>query len=107
MFDSNFIANPYETYRSLRETAPLHWVDNFQRGAWLVPRYADVSAGLTDARLSSRRSQKLTAALPDEAQGEFDEFNRIFSKWLLFLDAPQHTRLRRFLNQGFTPQVVG
>ncbi len=40
MFDSNFIANPYETYRCLRETAPLHWVDNFHRGAWLVPRYA-------------------------------------------------------------------
>jgi len=107
MFDSNFIANPYETYRCLRETAPLHWVDNFHRGAWLVPRYADVSAGLTDARLSSRRSQKLTGALPEKVQDEFDEFNRIFSRWLLFLDAPQHTRLRRFLNQGFTPQVVG
>lgn len=107
MFDSSFIADPYKKYQSLRETAPLHWTDSFHGGAWLVPRYADVAAALTDGRLSSGRAGKFTAGLPDEFQNEFVEFNRVFSKSILFLDAPQHTRLRRFLNQGFTPQVVG
>lgn len=106
MFDSNFIANPYEYYRRLREAAPLHWMPDFYRGAWLAPRHADVAAGLLDARLSSRRSGNLTAALPGEVQGEFVEFNEFFAKWMLFLDAPQHTRLRKLVNPAFLPQMV-
>lgn len=106
MFDSNFIVNPYADYRRLREAAPLHWMPDFYRGAWLAPRHADVAAGLMDARLSSRRSGNLTGALPEEVQDEFVAFNRFFAKWLLFLDAPQHTRLRKLLNPAFLPQMV-
>ena len=71
MFDSGFITNPYKTYSHLRTAAPLIWADKFRTGAWLVPRYADVLAGLHDSRLSSQRSHTLTAALPAEAQAEF------------------------------------
>jgi len=106
MFDSNFIANPYRTYNHLRTTAPLHWVDSFRNGAWLVTRYADVLSGLHDARLSSQRSHTLTAALPVEVQGEFSKFNQIFSKWMLFLDPPDHSRLRKLLNKEFTPNMI-
>jgi len=106
MFDSDFIVNPYQTYSQLRTTAPLHWTDKFRNGAWLVPRYADVLNGLHDSRLSSQRSHTLTAALPSEVQGEFATFNRIFSKWMLFLDPPQHSRLRQLLNKEFTPHMI-
>lgn len=106
MFDSGFIANPYRTYDHLRATAPLHWTDKFRNGAWLIPRYADVLAGLHDSRLSSKRSHTLTAALPSEVQSEFSTFNEIFSKWMLFLDAPQHSRLRKLLNKEFTPHMI-
>ena len=106
MFDSDFIANPYKVYSHLRTTAPLHWTDKFRNGAWLVPRYADVLTGLHDPRLSSQRSHTLTAALPTEVQDEFATFNRIFSKWMLFLDPPQHSRLRKLLNKEFTPYMI-
>jgi cytochrome P450 len=106
MFDSDFIANPYRTYHHLRTTAPLHWADKFRSGAWLVPRYAEVVAGMHDPRLSSQRSHTLTAALPPNAQNEFSEFNRIFSKWMLFLDPPHHSRLRKLLNKEFTPNMI-
>ena len=106
MFDSNFISNPYTIYTFLRMTGPLHWADKFRVGAWLVPRYADVQTGLHDSRLSSQRSHNLTAALPTEAQGEFSTFNTIFSKWMLFLDPPHHTRLRKLLNKEFTPNMI-
>lgn len=106
MFDSGFITNPYRIYSHLRTTAPLHWADKFRTGAWLVPRYADVLAGLHDPRLSSRRSHTLTAALPREVQGEFTIFNQIFSKWMLFLDPPEHSRLRKLLNKEFTPNMI-
>src|SRR5215216_1029339 len=106
MFDSDFIANPYRTYNYLRAATPLHWADKFRNGAWLVPRYADVLAGLHDPRLSSQRSHTLTAALPSEVQGEFATFNQIFSKWMLFLDPPHHSRLRKLLNTEFTPNMI-
>lgn len=106
MFDSDFIRNPYRIYSHLRSAAPLHWTDKFRNGAWLVPRYADVLAGLHDSRLSSQRSHTLTAALPSEVQGEFATFNQIFSKWMLFLDPPQHSRLRKLLNKEFTPNMI-
>jgi cytochrome P450 len=104
MFDSDFLANPYPTYKFLRSTGPLHWNDKFRTGAWLVPRYEDVAAGLSDPRLSSQRSHTLTAALP--CQEQFTTFNQTFSRLMLFLDAPQHRRLRILLNKGFSPQVV-
>ena len=105
MFDLDFITNPYRLYSFLR-MAPLHWTDKFRTGVWLVPRYADVLAGLHDARLSSQRSHTLTAALPREAQAEFAAFNQIFSKWMLFLDPPEHSRLRKLLNKEFTPNMI-
>jgi len=80
MFDASFISNPYTIYNFLRITGPLHWTDKFRVGVWLVPRYADVQAGLHDPRLSSQRSHTLTAALPPESRTEFSAFNTIFSK---------------------------
>ena len=106
MFDSSFITNPYKIYGHLRTAAPLHWADKFRSGAWLVPRYADVLAGLHDSRLSSKRSHNLTAALPSEVRSEFTTFNRIFSRWMLFLDPPEHSRLRKLLNKEFTPNMI-
>jgi cytochrome P450 len=106
MFDSNFITNPYQTYHHLRTAAPLHWADKFRSGAWLVTRYADVLAGLHDSRLSSKRSHTLTAALPPEVQGEFTTFNQIFSRFMLFLDPPEHSRIRKLLNKEFTPNMI-
>jgi len=106
MFGPDFISNPYRTYQHLRTTAPLHWADKFRTGAWLVTRYADVLTGLHDPRLSSQRSHTLTAALPGEAQSEFATFNKIFSKWMLFLDPPHHSRLRKLLNKEFTPNMI-
>jgi len=106
MFGSDFITNPYQIYNHLRAAGPLHWADKFRSGAWLVPRYADVLAGLHDTRLSSQRSHNLTAALPSEAQSEFTTFNKIFSKWMLFLDPPQHSRIRKLLNKEFTPHMI-
>jgi cytochrome P450 len=39
-------------------------------------------------------------------QGEFATFNQIFSKWMLFLDPPEHSRIRKLLNKEFTPNMI-
>jgi cytochrome P450 len=46
--------DPYPLYRVLRERHPL--VHDGRLGAWLVSRYADVAAALTDPRLVRTRS---------------------------------------------------
>lgn len=107
MFDAAFINNPYLTYERLRATGPIHWVDGFRwGGAWLIPHYESVLAALRDPRLSSQRSRTWTADLPAEVQGEFEDFNQTYPRWMLFLDRPRHTRLRALLNKSFTQRVV-
>jgi cytochrome P450 len=106
MFGSDFIANPYPTYRRLRDTAPLHWVAEFGGGAWLVPRYDDVSTALQEQRLSAKRGHRFVAQYPIERQVEFGEFNRLFTKWVVFLDPPRHTMWRKLMTKGFSAASI-
>jgi cytochrome P450 len=106
MFDAAFIANPYPTYSILRSGAPIHWSNDFSGGAWLLPRYTDVANALRDPRLSARRSHMLMAQFSPETREEFTAFSRILAQWMVFLDSPQHSRLRRLMNQGFKPGIL-
>jgi cytochrome P450 len=106
MFDRGFIDDPYPVYARLRAAGPLNWAGEFRGGAWLLNRYADVAAALRDTRLSSARSHMLTAQLPQEERAWFAAFDRTFAKWMLFLDAPEHTTLRRLMNKGFKPSML-
>lgn len=106
MFDQAFIENPYPTYQALREAAPAHWFGEFLGGAWLLPRHAEIGPVLRDPRLSAQRSHCYTGLMPEAVRPDFREFDRVFSMWLLFLDAPEHSLLRKLMNKGFTPQVM-
>ncbi|MCA1606265.1 MAG: cytochrome P450 [Acidobacteria bacterium] len=106
MFDSAFLRDPYPTYRHLRETAPIHWSTEFLGGAWLLPRYVDVMHVLSDVRFSSRRTNRLTVQFAADQRIQLGEFDRIFSKWMLFMDQPEHSALRRRVNRGFKPTVL-
>jgi hypothetical protein len=44
--------------------------------------------------------------LPFSRQAEFSELARMLGLWLIFMDPPEHTRLRKLLNQGFSPAAV-
>jgi pimeloyl-[acyl-carrier protein] synthase len=97
-----FLSNPYPVWHRLRAQDPVHWSDG--HGAWLLLRYADVVAALKDPRLSSR------LAAPIEQQGSAaatsDPFFTSLSAWMLFLDPPEHTRLRLLVNRAFAPRVI-
>jgi len=41
-----------------------------------------------------------------KCKNEFATFNRIFSRWMLFLDPPEHSRIRKLLNKEFTPNMI-
>jgi cytochrome P450 len=106
MLDASFLNDPYPTYHALRAAGPLHWSQEFFGGAWLLPHYADVAAVLRDPRFSSRRAGGWVNGSGPAARTELNEFKRIFARSLLFLNAPQHTRLRQVINAGFKPAVL-
>ena len=55
-FDPRLRSNPYEVYRELRESDPVHWSEVMQ--VWVLTRYDDVFAVLRDhAAFSSDRQR--------------------------------------------------
>jgi cytochrome P450 len=103
--DAAFHANPYPAYQALREAGPLHWSEEFFGGAWLLTRHADVEQVLRDPRFSAQRTGGWVTDR-EETKGELAGFQQLFARAMLFLDAPDHTRIRKVLNAGFKPEVI-
>jgi cytochrome P450 len=113
MLDVAFLRDPYPTYRALREAAPLVWSDEFFGGAWLVSRHADVELVLRDARFSAQRTGGWVMRPADDAhtdpaaihagRSELKGFQRLFARAMIFLDAPDHTRVRQAMSAAFRP----
>ena len=103
--DAAFLANPYPAYQALREAGPIHWSTEFFGGAWLLTRHADVEQVLRDPRFSAQRTGGWVTDREEE-KGELAGFQQLFARAMLFLDAPDHTRIRRVLNAGFRPAQI-
>src|SRR5215213_9743911 len=79
-----FRADPYPWYHQLRATEPVH---HTSFGVWLLTRHADVAAVVRDPGLSNDERHR-TVGAEAEARGDVD------NALLLFLDPPDHTRIR-------------
>lgn len=89
------ISDPYAAYRWLRDESPVHFWElegHPLGGMWLVSRYEDVRSVLADDRCSKR----------GEAVGLDDPSPPI----LMFLDPPEHSRIRRPAVSAFTGRRV-
>ena len=98
------IANPYPIYHQLRAAAPVLWDE--RAGGWTVTRHADVVAGLRDARFSTGGFALDESMFPEELRPSIGPAARALSHQMLFLDPPDHTRLRSLAAKAFTPRVV-
>jgi cytochrome P450 len=93
----------------LRANMPVfHWE---QWNMWLCTRYADVNDLLKDNRLGHEILRVMTRdelgwapreMLPEKEQARI----RNQSRWMLFRDPPDHTRLRTLVHKAFTPRMV-
>ncbi len=92
-----FVADPYPFYDRLRAAAPVYRDE--QSGAWVVTGYADVAAMLRDTRFVAQK--------PMFNEPELERLQQISERWMVLLDPPAHTRLRRLVNVAFTPRIVG
>ena len=104
-FTPEFLRDPYPTYRRYLDGSGLQFL-TLHRGVWAAFKHADCSTFLRDARLSAKRTGTLIDEFPVDKQKEFAELARTLSLWMLFLDAPEHTRLRKLMNKGFSPVAI-
>jgi cytochrome P450 len=106
-FGGDTLQDPYPMYARMHEGGPLHLLDvDGKWAAWAIFSHAECSSVAKDPRLSAKRAQQMLSLLPLESQGEFTELARLLNLWLIFMDAPEHTRLRKLLNRGFSPAAV-
>lgn len=99
--DPAFIAEPYSSYARWRLAGPVHRAvtpDGLE--VWLVTRYRDVRAGLSDPRLSLSKSHSRLGGYQGFSLPPALDAN------LLNLDPPDHTRLRKLVAKAFTPARV-
>ncbi len=96
------IRDPYPYFAQLREAAPVCWNERYR--AWIVTRYADVVRGLRDPALSSDRIAQVAGSA--ELKPATRAAMQTLSRWLVFKDPPDHTRLRRLVNKSFTSRAV-
>ncbi len=89
-------ADPYPYYTELRNKAPVIWLEPFQ--SWALSRYADVDFALRNPQIFS--SSVFTA----EALGDLNPVSEV--PWILDMNPPDHTRLRKLANKGFTPRLI-
>ncbi|AEI82317.1 biotin biosynthesis cytochrome P450 (plasmid) [Cupriavidus necator N-1] len=106
ILDAAFLRNPYPAYHRLRAAGPIHWSEEFFGGAWLLTRHEDVEAVLRDPLYSARRTGGWVMRGSEDERQALCPFQRLFSRAMLFLDAPDHMRLRQALNAGFRPAAL-
>jgi len=97
-------ANPHPRYHQMRADSPvLHFPDT---GEWLLTRYEDCEAVLRDPRFSSNPAHRVSdipieQRSPREQAAASGELST-----LLFIDPPDHTRVRGLVSKAFTPRTV-
>ncbi|MGZ4804562.1 MAG: cytochrome P450 [Acidimicrobiia bacterium] len=98
--DPAFRHDPTAWYRALRDHAPVHYHPEV---GFLISRHADVDALLRDERFGvatpSPWREVLAQALPGSMR-------MLSENMLLFVDPPQHARIRGLVGQAFTPRRV-
>jgi cytochrome P450 len=91
--------DPYPTYAALRTRDPVHW--STLSDAWVVSRYRDIDAILRDHRRFSNDFEHRTRSRQRQAPT-----NPALDKSMLFIDPPDHTRLRSLVSRAFTPKTI-
>lgn len=109
-FDDNLVCDdavrdPYGFFGRFRDSEPIHW--NTRHRAWVITSHELVVAAVRSPHLTADRMEPFRASVAKQTQSAaVDETFRILANWMVFLDPPNHTRLRRLVSRIFAPPVV-
>src|SRR6202051_2994124 len=93
-----FYADPYPTYRALRENEPVKRLPN---GSWFLTRYDDLVGAYKNTKLFSSDKKKEFA--PKYGASLLYEQH---TTSLVFNDPPAHTRVRRLIMGALSPRAI-
>jgi cytochrome P450 len=93
-----FVADPYPTYRALREHAPVKRLPN---GSYFLTRYDDLVGIYKSTKLFS--SDKKKEFFPKYGDSLLYEHH---TTSLVFNDPPAHTRVRRLIMGALSPRAI-
>jgi hypothetical protein len=93
-----FYANPYPTYRALRENEPVKRLPN---GSYFLTRYDDLITAYKSTKLFS--SDKRREFAPKYGDSLLYEHH---TTSLVFNDPPAHTRVRRLIIGALSPRAI-
>jgi cytochrome P450 len=90
---------PHATFERLRDDEPVAWTEERDgSGFWSITRYQDIVACNRDFKtFTSRQGIRLE---------EMDEQETEARRTMMEMDPPEHTRLRRLVQGGFTRRMV-
>src|ERR1700709_2746809 len=94
----DFYANPYPTYRALREHEPVKRLPN---GSWFLTRYDDLVAAYKNTKVFS--SDKKKEFSPKYGASLLYEHH---TTSLVFNDPPAHSRVRRLIMGALSPRAI-
>ena len=89
LFGDEMRRDPFPFYRRMRESQPVFEVPG--RDLWMLFDHASVKRALTDVEAFSSAARTPLGPAPD---------------WMIFNDAPRHTRLRALVLKAFTPRAI-
>src|SRR5438445_9048300 len=93
-----FYANPYPTYRALRETEPVKRLPN---GSYFLTRYDDLVAAYKNTKtFSSDKKKEFSPKYGDSLLYEHHTTSLVFN------DPPAHTRVRRLIMGALSPRAI-
>jgi len=99
----DFRRDPYRFYRELRENAPYLRT----LGTLILSRYDDVVAALKARHLSVDLIPRTIVQQADKLRvGDVAQVEKFIRNSIVFTDNPEHARLRRLINQAYTPAVL-
>jgi cytochrome P450 len=94
-FSDDFFNSPYDTYRRLRDEAPVYYSEKYD--FYALTRHADVSVAMKDhVTYSSARGIDLQMVRSDDPVPPL----------MIMMDPPDHRRMRSLVNKVFTPRAT-
>ena len=102
IFDPESRAHPYREYDILRSGDPVQSSD---LGFWFITSYEECAALLRHPALSRQHgnSWEMRAQMNNCVDRRWYDHQ---SRWMLWMDPPEHPRLRKLVSKAFTPRYI-
>jgi len=103
------IENPYPIYHQLRSYDPVFFMKSptgfLSENIWILTKYEDISNVLINKKFG--RGNKFGKIKEDSKYyHKLNSLTQMRQHWVTFLDPPDHTRIRNFINKAFSPKMV-